>query len=152
MKSVFEADEVTGQHDGDELRTLRAKRSTGERLERLEVKHDELVKKVDDHRDAADRRHDSLVKTVGEMRGTLGEMSGKLEVLPELVGIVRDVAKQSSQREHITLTAQVDVDKARALDQIDARKMSRGNLAKIIGGAVTLLTSGAFVHWLLGRI
>lgn len=43
----IEDEEVTGKHDGDELRELRGRRPTRERLTRLEDKHDGLDEKVD---------------------------------------------------------------------------------------------------------
>lgn len=43
---VFVEEECTGQVDGDELAARRAKRSTDDRIARLEVKHDSIQKSV----------------------------------------------------------------------------------------------------------
>lgn len=43
----LDEEEVTGKHEGDELRELRGRRPTRERLHRLEDKHDALDAKVD---------------------------------------------------------------------------------------------------------
>lgn len=69
--SVEISDEVTGKHDGDELRELRRKRPTDERIERLEDKHDSLVRVVGDFR--------------ADMGSKVGEMSGKLDAVLEHV-------------------------------------------------------------------
>lgn len=129
----FEED-VTGQYDGDELDRLRAMRPADQRIARLEKKHDDLT------------------QVVTETRVIVGEMSGQLSVLPELISVVRESANRASQREHVTFTAQVDVDKARQLDSIEGKKANRQRITTIIGGAVTLLTSGAVIHWLVGKL
>jgi hypothetical protein len=50
----FVCDDVTGQHEGEELARIRARRPTPERLRILEQKHDRLDDKVDEiHNDLA---------------------------------------------------------------------------------------------------
>ncbi len=61
-------DELTGQHEGEELRRMRAKRPTDQRLQRLEDKHDEL-------RDIVTR-----------IEVTHGEMNGKLDTIVDMAG------------------------------------------------------------------
>ncbi len=61
-------DEVTGAHAGDDLKRLRARRPTDQRLERLEDKHDEL-------RDIVTR-----------IEVSHGEMNGKLDTIVDLAG------------------------------------------------------------------
>lgn len=112
-------DDLTGRYEGEELRTRRAQRDTGKRVERLEEKHDELA------------------EVVGDMRAELGKVSGKLDVLPELVSAVRDSARTAtarSDREHV--------------DQLDARKTKRDTVAKIAGG----LLGGGLVVAVLQRL
>lgn len=104
-------------HEVEERREIRSKRGTDERIGRLEEKHDAL--------------HSTLTET----RIVVAEMSGKLDVLPQLVDAVRGMADRSAAREHVTFTAQVDVDKARQLDNIDAKKDKR-KLYMQIAGAV----------------
>ncbi len=131
-------DEVTGQYEGDDLKEMRAKRTTGERLERLEDKHD------------------ALVKDVTQTRVDVGEIKGQLSVLPELVSVIKGIAEQGAAREHVTFTAQVDVDtaakKADVLDQLDAKKARRAWKTKIITALIGAATSGAVLHWVLGRL
>lgn len=43
---AFVEDEVTGQYQGDELKAMRSKRPTNQRLSRLEQKHDDLSRDV----------------------------------------------------------------------------------------------------------
>lgn len=129
---------ITGVHSGPELARARAARPTAERLERLEVKHDDLAKHV------------------GDMRESVGKMAGQLEVLPKLVDAIEKSADRSAQREHVTFTAQVDVDKAGRIatirDVADAKKARRHLVTKIATGAIALLTSGAALHWLIGKV
>ncbi len=131
-------DEVTGNHVGEDLRIARARRSTDERIGRLEDKHDVLA------------------AVVGDVREAVGTMSGQLEVLPRLIDIIERSASRAEQREHVTFTAQVDVDKAGRLatigDTADAAKLRRSLIAKAVAGVIAIGTSGAFVHWLLERI
>jgi hypothetical protein len=124
---AFIEEELTGQYEGEELAEMRAtRRPMPTRISRLEQKHDDLA------------------KSVGETREIVAEMSGKLDVLPSLVDAVKGMAERASTREHVTFTAQVDVDKARQLDSIDASKGKRDLYLKVAG---VLLTGG-----LLGKL
>lgn len=63
---IVEADdEITGNHAGDELATLRSHRPTNERIGRLEGKHDKLddiVRGIDRRLSTQDGQLDQLVK------------------------------------------------------------------------------------------
>jgi hypothetical protein len=118
----FVCDDVTGQYEGEELQRMRAQRKPDDRIGRLEEKHD------------------SLVKVVTETRVEVAKISGQLEVLPKLVDAINQSVQRTAQRDHVTFTAKVDVDKAQALDVIDARKAKRDTYLKI---AAALLTGGA---------
>ena len=61
-------DEITGRHEGAELRSLRARRPTDQRIERLEEKHDDLL------------------VVVTRIEVSHGEMTGKLDTLVSLAG------------------------------------------------------------------
>lgn len=123
-------DDATGKYDGDELREIRNRRPVPDRITRLEEKHDALVKEVSD------------------TRREVANMAGKLEVLPELVRVVRDTAERTAQREDVAHAARVDVDKAKQLDALDAAKAKRWLYAKI---AAALLGTGVLTkllaHW-----
>lgn len=135
---VYVCDDETGKYEAgdithDELVEKRSERPHDARLTRLEEKHD------------------NLVSVVGELRQTVGEVSGKLDILPQLVTAVKDASDRVQQREHVTFTAQVEVDKATKLDVIDAHKQRRQLALKVIG----LLGAGGVVaevaHWLIGK-
>ena len=98
---------VTGVYDGDDLRRARASRPTAARLERLEDKHDET------RRDVAD------------LRAVVGRIEGKLDVLPQLVEAVQASAERANQREQVTFTASVEVDKAQKLGGISAKLLDK---------------------------
>jgi hypothetical protein len=115
---TFASDEVTGQHTGEELRVARSHRPTGERLERLEDKHD------------------GLVGSVTRIEVSVAEMRGELKILPDLVDALKGAASASSQRETITVTTKAEVSKAGALDSIEARKWTREQIGKVIAGLI----------------
>lgn len=122
-------DEITGKYEGDELEQLRAERPVDERLGRLEKKHDELKKDVE-------KKHDELKRDVAEVRGdvkkvsgqvsdlrekvsgAIGKIEGQAPVLSEMLSIV----KKSAEREHVTFTAKVEVDKAQELAKVEVGK------------------------------
>ena len=98
---------VTGVYDGEDLRRARASRPTAARLERLEDKHDET------RRDVAD------------LRAVVGRIEGKLDVLPQLVEAVQASAERANQREQVTFTASVEVDKAQKLGKVSAKLLDK---------------------------
>ena len=131
-------EEATGVHSGEALREIRAMRPTDMRLERLEDKHD------------------ALSEAVGKMIGEVGEMRGELRVLPKLIEELSATARATQAREHVTFTAQVDVDTAKKVahihDKVDVKKQRRLRITKIVTGAVSIFSSGVVLHWLLGKL
>lgn len=176
VKDVADEDEITGRYEGEELEERRAMRPPDERFSRLENKHDELKRDVE-------RRHDELKRDVKDVReelkgdvkdvrkdvkelsghvgdlrkdvgGAVGKLEGQEKVLGEMLGLV----KKSAEREHVTFTAKVDVEKAnelakvevtkaeglakvevnkeQGLDTVAAKKLRRDTVAKIVGGIV----------------
>jgi len=134
----FPEEEITGRLQGEELAQARERRPTDERIGRLEQKHDQLANEV------------------GGVRVAVATMAGKLEVLPELVKVVKDVAERAADREHVRFTAQVDIDKAQAEaqvniskaqaeDVIDARRVRRRAIAKVVAG---MLGGAGFIELL----
>ena len=107
----FEGEDVTGNYEGEELRARRSRRPTGERLNRLEDKHDALVLTVGETRDM-----------VLETRGDVREIHGELKVLPDLMSLVRGVAQGAQERNHVTVTTKLDVEKAREEAKIEIEK------------------------------
>lgn len=114
----FDTEEVTGQYSGDELRAIRSKRTTSERLERLEVKHDDLKQ------DFGNR--------LGRVEIAVADMGGQFKIIPSLINTMQDATKAMQQRDHVTFTAKVDVDKAVAIDVVEASKAKREWITKTI--------------------
>lgn len=101
-------------------------------------------------------------KDVATIKVDVAEMRGELKHLPKLVDAVQDAVRQVSQREHVKLTASVEVEKAeqlaevqvdtaQKLDAIDARKQRRRLVLQVVG----LLGAGGglaeLAHWLVTR-
>lgn len=109
----FDEEDNTERHDLETLegkravKQLRASRTTEQRLEKLEDKHDRLD------------------RTVAKMSG---QMDGQDKVLEN---IERSIANLSA-REHVTFTAQVDVEKNRAIENAKAPGQRRDLAIKIV--------------------
>jgi hypothetical protein len=74
-------DEITGVHEGEALRVARSKRTTDERISRLEDKHD------------------ALSAAVSDVRVSVGEMSGKLDtVLAHVIASHQEQTKLETAR------------------------------------------------------
>lgn len=126
--------DITGNHSGDDLRELRSRRPTGLRLELLEEKHDHLAAAVTD-------MHLETTAEFGDIKATLGEVAGAVKGLTTVV-------ENSLKRDHVTFSARVEVDKAGALDVIDAKKSKRELYAKLVGSAA----SGGILFEILHRL
>lgn len=156
MVPEFLHDEVTGKYEGEELEAHRERRPVTDRINRLEKKHDETRADLKDVRadfksDLKDVRSDvkELSGHVSDLRadvsGAVGKLDGQQNVLTELLSIVKNTAEHATDRDHITFTAKVDVDKAaelakievakeQGLDTIEARRVRRKTIAKLVGG------------------
>lgn len=86
--------EITGQYAGEELRAIRSRRPTDERIERLEDKHDALHEIVTETRVA-----------VGEMRG---EIKGEFQTLREMRAREQLVFKQTTEVGTAEALAEID--------------------------------------------
>lgn len=106
------------------------------------------------------------VKTIGgkaiALEVTVARMDGKLDILPELVDTVRESARLAQQREHLTLTKQLEVTTARelsrvqidseqALDVLDARKKRRLFWLGVVGLFAAGGAGFELVRWLITR-
>jgi hypothetical protein len=129
---------ITGVHSGEELARARAARPTDQRIGRLEEKHDRLD------------------RIVGDIRADVSETKGKVSLLPKLIDESLRAVNDMRAREHVTFTAQVDVDRAKTVatieDAADATRARRERVTKIVGGVIALLSSGALLHWLVGKL
>lgn len=123
----FSAEEVTGVLEGDDLRTARSHRPTDERIFRLEEKHDVLDAKVD------------------RIEVAVADMGGQFKVIPRLVDAMEKATTAFQQREHVTLTAKVDIDKVQAIGNVEVKKAKWQLLIKIVAilGAIGTAISTA---------
>ena len=166
----FAGEEITGHYEGEELNVRRAARPPDERFGRLENKHDDLKRDVE-------KKHDDLKKDVSDVRsdvkvlsgqvsnmrsdvsGAVGKIDGQEKVLTEMLSIVKKTADHAADRQHVTFTAMVDVDRAKELakvevdkeeklDTIDAKKKRREVIVKGVG----LFASGGGLIELLHRL
>lgn len=126
-------DEITGRYEGELLDEKRAERPPDERILRLERKNDELKADVE-------KKHDELKGDVKEVRddvkqlsgevsdlrsevaGAVGKLDGQSSVLSEMLGIVKKTAEHTVEREHVSFTAKVEVDKAHELAKVEVDK------------------------------
>jgi uncharacterized protein YhaN len=123
-------DDVTGQHAGEELRAMRARRPTPERIQRLEDKHD------------------ALHEVVTETRVMVGQISTKLEALPRLEAAVERSVERNAQREQLHYKKTVEIGTAEQLADLDIKTnaiKTRRELAitalKIAAGIIPLLVT-----------
>lgn len=173
----FADEEITGQYEGEELELRRALRPPDDRIGRLEKKHDELRQDVRE-------KHDELKEDVSEVRsdvrglsgqvsdvrsdvsGVTGKLEGQSQVLVEMLSIV----KKTAERDHVTFTAKVEVDKERELAKVEIDKErelaevvvdktvqlepyeARSVRRKMVLRGLGLLGSGAGIVELLHRI
>jgi hypothetical protein len=119
----FDDEEYTGKHDAEDLARLRATRTSDDRLRRLE------------------KKHDAISDIVHETRADVREMKGQLVVLPDLVDEIRATAKETRDRES-----------RRDAEDADVRKHRRERVTKLVGIVAALLSSGAALHWLAGKL
>jgi hypothetical protein len=101
--------DVTGQHEvglitESELAEARARRAPEDRLHLLE------------------RKHDIVVDRLGKVEVTVAGLAGEMKVLPDLIGTMKDATKAMQERDHVTFTAKVDVEKAAAQAEIEIDK------------------------------
>lgn len=82
----FVDEECTGKYEGEQLARIRSRRPTPERISKLEIKHDELVKAFNDHR--------------AESNETMGRVEGKLDTT---LAFITDQGK--TQRTRISANA-----------------------------------------------
>jgi hypothetical protein len=143
MIPEFLHDEVTGKYEGEELQAQRESRPVTDRINRLEKKHDET--RAEDVRSDVKELSGHVSDLRADVSGAVGKLDGQQNVLTELLSIVKNTAEHATDRDHITFTAKVDVDKAaelakievakeQGLDTIEARRVRRKTIAKLVGG------------------
>lgn len=137
----FVAEECTDRLEGDELheaRVDRAKRDPAGRIAKLEAEQHETRKAIGQTRD-----------DVANLRVSVAEIRGDQKAANTSLSAIEKSLERVAQREHITFTAKVDVDKAQQLDAIDARKVRRQLVLKVVGVVLGgWLALDKFLHWL----
>jgi uncharacterized coiled-coil protein SlyX len=94
----FTTDELTGNYQGEDLARMRARRPTPNRLERLEKKQDE---------DRAEIK--TLTTTVSDLRVDVANIDGKLDVLPELLQLIRGKSADDNKTTRHIMTTRAKV-------------------------------------------
>jgi hypothetical protein len=131
-------DDISQLYEGEALREARAQRPMGERVGRLEDKHDALAK------DVAEIKGD--VKSVVSSNATV---IGKLDTFMAMQqSRSRPESMMRVVRETTTATLAERVLDERAQD----RKFKRKLALKITGGLTGAGALGALVHYVLGRL
>jgi hypothetical protein len=123
-------EEVTGNHQGDELRALRSRRPTPQRIAHIEERVDGVITTISEWR--------------GEVSKQMGELTGEVKGLAGEVKGLATVVQNSGQRDHVTFKATVDVDTAQKIDQVDAGKTKRAWITQVltlVGSALALATA-----------
>ena len=126
-------EDITGRYEGSALAKYRARRPIEDRIGRLELKQDNLDDKVDRHADESRKKHDKMADEFKQVSVKMGEVSGKLDVLPNLVTVVEKLATRADERADVRLKAQVDNDAKQIDDVIDGRRLRRRTIAKVVG-------------------
>lgn len=144
-------DEYTDKHDrgeisDDELYAGRSKRPTDKRLDKLESFKDQMLAIKDD-----------FVDRLGKVEVAVADMGGQFKIIPDLIDTMKNATIAMQQQQHVTFTAQVDVEKAQALGAVKVKEIKAGTEAaaskakwaailKLVAGVVAVATAlaGAF--------
>jgi hypothetical protein len=118
----FSNDEITGRYEGEELDEKRAERGDTERIGRLEKKHDELKGDVKQLSGEVSSLRTEVSSTRSEVAGAIGKIDGQSGVLTEMLDLVKKTVEQTAEREHVSFTAKVEVDKAHELARVEVDK------------------------------
>jgi hypothetical protein len=129
-------EEITGTYEGEALRAARARRSTIERIARIEDKSDMHAQALEEIKAQQARHDDKLSKIVVDV----ADMGGQFKVIPRLVEAMEKATDGLQQREHVTFTAKVDVDKAQALGEVKIRQTKWQLAVKIVAVVGTIGT------------
>lgn len=115
-------EEITGRYEGEQLEEKRAERGDTERIGRLEKKHDELKSDVRQLSGEVSSLRTEVSDTRSEVAGAVGKIDGQSGVLTEMLDLVKKTVAQTAEREHVSFTAKVEVDKAHELARVEVDK------------------------------
>lgn len=125
----------TGRCDTpEEVREMRARRPTPERISKLEIKHDELA------------------KTVAETKALVAVVNAKTDGQTLLIQEIQRGVTRIADRDDVKFQSNLTINEAQKLDTIDAGKTRRWLIAK---GAAALVGGGSLlelVHWIAGKL
>lgn len=134
VPAYVEPDSTDQCETPEEVTRMRARKTTEQRVTRLEAKHD------------------ALAGTVAETKALVSVVNAKTDGQTRLIEEIQRGVNRIADRDDVTFGAQVDVHKAQRLDTIDAVKARRWLGAKI---AASVASGGMLyeaIHWIAGKL
>lgn len=117
----FSEEEVTGQHEGEELLEMRRRRAQADPASRIALLETEQKEQA---------------AVVNEIRLDVTEIKGDQKAQNASLAGIEKTLDRMAQREHVTFTAKVDVETAEKIDVVNARTTRRNTIAKIIAALI----------------
>lgn len=117
--------EISENYEDEERKQLRSGRTAEHRLEKLETKTDQIVDRL------------------GKVEITVADFGGQMKILPKLVEAMENATVALQQRDHVTFTAKVDVDKAQAIGEVEVQKTKWQMLLKVAAAVGAIVTTVA---------
>lgn len=107
IEDDFEDEDFSETRDVNEIPGLRETRPDHLRFRHIERNQDEL------------RREMKIMRSdVNKVQVAVADISGQMKVVPDLVEAMKDATSAMRLRDHVTLTAKVEVDKAEKLAEV----------------------------------
>jgi hypothetical protein len=138
----FLDEDFSETRDPDDLPTLREGRPIKIRLRHIEKNQDEIRAEV------------TTIKTgLGKVETSVGNISGKLEIVPQLVETMQSAISALQSREHVTVTAlaarvdvetakkeaEIEVDRVQKLDKVKGNEAKRDWVSKAVAAGCALV-------------
>jgi len=111
-------DEITGQYEGEQLEEMRARRaeqSPETSITKLEKKHDALAGQVGGLSQSFTDFRVEHAEQMGGMQAAFGTLAGEVKGLATVV-------KDNRDKDHLTFTAKVDVDRAKHISDVNVKQ------------------------------
>ena len=128
---MFVEEEVTGRYEGEELADRRADRHPEDRFRHIEKNQDQTRAEIT-----------KMSERIGKVEVAVADVGGQMKVIPRLVDAMEKATEALQHRDHVTFTAQVDVEKAQELGEVEV------HTAKELG-AVEVKTVATKAKWAL---
>jgi hypothetical protein len=143
---AFVQEELTGNYSGPELAERRAARPTDKRFEKLETFKDTTTAEI-----GAIKM--SIVKIESDGKLTAAGIASIEKMLTEERLERQHRERLELEQEHKVETAERVADvEVRKSKTIDTNKARIERVTKIVGAVIGLLSSGAVLHWILGKL